>query len=545
MPFADCSGNFAPVTPAQLCEGFNKCGDMQLNSANMNGVIRWLESLAGAAGDPGAVAAALAGDNAAREALAAALAADPEAIAAIYAALPQATVADLLTPSSSADKIVTDDVLRAALGTQQDRMIDIARNGAAITGRSLDGAGPGVGGAVYAGTEPGVVGEANSAATGPAVLGRKIGTGNGSAVLAQKTSTGNGSAIGAVTYSGLGPAGEFTSDGSADGNTLVAHHQSTLPGNALFAEKWSDTSGAAILAMVRPTVTVDSPAVNVISEGGGNSPPVVVENNTTGNGSGVLSKVGFTAFGGGPATGLGASFYGINGPNGSRNAVGQFDLSGANTTWGVSTNGAIFTAGGVTTSDKRLKRDIVQIDGARAAELATKVRFYTFQKLKDPASIVRIQNEMQARAKAQLSDLEQQLAGAIAVEEAAALAEKAAKEAAKAAKAAEKNGDATTIVAVPVAKSAPAMSSDDIRARIEHCKKECEITLDVSDEALSIGRQAGVIAQDLQATLVDFPEYAFLVKLSDPADQESVLVVDYQSLDAIMTAAIQHKLFSV
>lgn len=53
MPdFAECSGNFLSLTPAQICEGFTNCegGGISLTSAGFNAVVRYLEDMA--AGGP-------------------------------------------------------------------------------------------------------------------------------------------------------------------------------------------------------------------------------------------------------------------------------------------------------------------------------------------------------------------------------------------------------------------------------------------------------------------------------------------------------------
>lgn len=46
MPFADCSDNVASLTPAQICEGFTKCGTsgVPMNSAGFNAAIRLIEA---------------------------------------------------------------------------------------------------------------------------------------------------------------------------------------------------------------------------------------------------------------------------------------------------------------------------------------------------------------------------------------------------------------------------------------------------------------------------------------------------------------------
>jgi hypothetical protein len=64
----------------------------------------------------------------------------------------------------------------------------------------------------------------------------------------------------------------------------------------------------------------------------------------------------------------------------------------------------------------------------------------------------------------------------------------------------------------------------------------------VTDEALSLGMQAGVLAQKLQAATADVGAFEWLVRLGDPNDPESILSVDYESLYAVLFAGVQSKL---
>ena len=459
--FAECSGNHLPLTPAQICNGFAKCGGegIPMNSAGFNAVMRWIIDNAGAPAFTDCN-----GNPIPADAVLATCANLSQAIDAAVAAIPFAALADLLTGSASAGNIVTDKVLRDALGTGQDRKIDIARNGNVIKVQSTDGTAH----AVYVIGGAGGLNVVRAESFGGHAVSGVVMAGNGGHALTGTVVSGGGCA---VRGEQLSPAGGF-------GGQFVVTGPS---GDGVRGEVYNAGSGDAVSGMI-------------VGTGGGHG--IRGQIAAGGNGNAGYFTVGPNA----NANGTGCAVYALNGANGTRNAVGQFMLSGTNTAWGVYTNGPIYTAGGVTTSDRRLKRDITAIDGARAATFSRLVRFYTYDKLIDGRTIKEVEQRLREDGARELAELE------------------------------------------TVDTASEGFDAKAHKAAIAGAKKKRAITLEVSDDKLSIWRQAGVIAQELQELCAEFPEFAFLVKPADPADPDPILVVDYQSLDAIMNAGMQARL---
>jgi hypothetical protein len=232
-------------------------------------------------------------------------------------------------------------------------------------------------------------------------------------------------------------------------------------------------------------------AIGVVS-GNGSGSGMHGAINGGGNGHGVLGVAGFES----GSTGNGFAGLFVNGPNGMRDAVVSASVSGGNTTWGVYTNGAIFTAGGFTTSDERLKRDITAIDGELAYKLLSKIKFSTFAKLIDASTVKKIDDTNKAVLREKIA---------------------AHKEKAK-----EKDG-----------------RNKEAEQEIAELEKALTIEPKLSDKYMFLSNQAGVIAQQIKALTKELGAYEWLVRLSSPADAKSMLVVDTESLQFILLAGQQ------
>jgi len=352
--------------------------------------------------------------------------------------LTYATVADMLSTSSSTGKVVTDDVFRAAVGTGQNRAIEVDVGAASPAGEFVSSGG-------LNSTLRGVIN--GTGGTGIAgVEGFNATTNLGTYAVGGIASAGGNAVGGTVTGAGDGIAGEFVYQGTGNGGGLRVY---TVTNN-----EWG----------------------------------AYVETSTAIAGGGFGSGIGNSA----TSTGTGVAVYGIAGQYGSHFAAGQFEQVGANTTWGVHTNGAIFTAGGVTTSDSRVKRNITEINLDNAISLQKALTFYTYDKLLDASGIEKMAAERRAKGSAKLKEL------------------KASKSA--------------------------------VVAALESAAADAAYTVDTSDKALTLGRQAGVIAQELQGLTHKIGDFQWLVKLSDKNDENSTLVVDYESLDQILNAATAERL---
>lgn len=214
----------------------------------------------------------------------------------------------------------------------------------------------------------------------------------------------------------------------------------------------------------------------------------------------------------------------FSGNNGTRQAALQADITGANTTYGIHTNGGIFTASGVTTSDRRVKRGITPVAPDAAEKLLDAVGFHTFTKLIDARALTRSHEERAERYRQGVAEVTRELA---------VLKDKRqAGEGRKAAEAPEAGADAAQLDAVEAALGRQLAELEELAA----------VPLVTDDTTLTLGMQAGVIAQDLQDLTKSIGAFEWLVRRSDPADEQSILVVDYESLYAILFAGMQSKL---
>lgn len=375
-----------------------------------------------------------------------------------------ATVPDLLTGGASTGKVVTDAVLRVAFGTGQFRHIYVAGDYAqalltAVQTGALDGLG--------------VYGEVAGSGNGAGIEGVVSGSGSGPAVRAYYTGSGSGPAL-ETTYigSGSGKAASIVHNGSSAVST----------GDALDVRIDGATQGSVIFA--RHT-------------GAGNGSTIVARNYSTGSGHAV------DAYQIGTGAGIAGLFVDTGGA--ARSTVVQVNrVNAAQTTWCLEANGPIFAAGGFTTSDQRLKFNVAEIEGKRAAEFAASVKWYTFDKLTDPSTVARVEAEVRGAGATEVAQLNLKLAD----------------------------------------EALPKEKRDALVAALSAAKGRAAFSVDMSVTAQLVGRQAGVIAQELQAlTAKAFPEYAFLVVNTVKGDPNSTLVVDYTSLQAIINRGVQFKLF--
>lgn len=462
-----------------------------------------------------------------------------------------ATVADLLTGSASSGKVVTDNVLRDAFGSGVMRHIDVrggyaspmiqgiqtgAQDGHAVVGAVWGtGAGHGVHGSnTGGGAGHGVNAYRSGGGSGHGINVAYLGAGGpGHGGAFTKTGPGTGSAVygftdgnshaalyvyrayptGGVDYHGahvitemaptssglrvahVAGAGGSSSQGSAIGATTtnegIGHGIATrhmgpsaaATGHALLAVVSGATQGAAVYAS---------------HEGVGNGPALGARQSGSGGGHAL------DAYQQGTGTGIAGLFVDTGGA--ARSTVVQVNrVNAAQTTWCLEANGPIFAAGGFTTSDKRIKYNVEALDGERAAAFAAAVRWYAFDKLTDPATVQGIEARVRSEGAARVTQLNTLLA--------------------------EDMSEAERKAAV---------------AALAEAKSRAAFTVDMSVKAQLVGRQAGVIAQELQAlTAKEFPEFNFLVARTRRDDADSILVVDYTSLQAIINRGVQFKLFGV
>jgi hypothetical protein len=219
-----------------------------------------------------------------------------------------AVPADIEAPSTSTGKLVTDSVLRTALGTQLNVPLKVAGPGNMLNAGSEDGALAAA--SIYAG-----------------LSGSSV-TGTAQALLVRHNSS------------------AATSSGAA---RILDYGVSVDP---ILDVRAMTTATGAFAAVVQG------------------------ENQSASNGAGVRGAVGTVA----AATGNGPAVSGFAGVNGTRDTAGLFTVAGANTTWGVQTNGAMQATAFTPTSDARLKSDIVDIDIIKAIELQSRVRFVEYVK---------------------------------------------------------------------------------------------------------------------------------------------------------------------
>jgi hypothetical protein len=191
----------------------------------------------------------------------------------------------------------------------------------------------------------------------------------------------------------------------------------------------------------------------------------------------------------------------------SRPVAVEITQVAANTTWALSTNGAIFAAGGVTTSDKRLKRNIKELDTDAAIALQKGVTFYEYDKLLDSATVEAVQEQLRAEGARNLKDAAENASSF----KGAAWDALDPEEQTKRLEANQRLRDAGTI--------------------------RVNTRLDLSDSALRIAHQSGVIAQELRALTKEIGAFGWLV-----TQRNGTLAVDYDSLFSILQHATQARL---
>lgn len=272
-----------------------------------------------------------------------------------------------------------------------------------------------------------------------------------------------GVAISATTTDSAGSAVSGYSAGSGGGSGIIGFVIGGSSGNGVSGIY----SGSGIGHGVYASIT------------GGAIPGSAVHcfNNTSGSGHAVDAYVGSAAV----ATGSGYAANFVSYTNGARLTALRAIAVGANTTWAGYFDGPVYSSAGYTTSDRRLKREIADIDTSAAVDLLDQVRLKTFLKIRDPG------------------------AAEIAV---AAMRER---------------GDNI---------GAPGDPKDDERIR----------NVDTSDDALAIGYMAGPIAQEIQKAAKAVKAFDWLVKPADTNANDGVLALNSESLLFILIAGVKEKI---
>ena len=181
--------------------------------------------------------------------------------------------------------------------------------------------------------------------------------------------------------------------------------------------------------------------------------------------------------------------------------------AGTGTPFAITTNKNIQVAGTTVTSDRRLKREITDVDGARAAAFISALKVKSYVKLQAEAGVKAAYALELEDAKRTVERLHSELAAMPSVRDGAKIAE-IMRQLGAADAVIKRNGVAP-------------------------------------DEALVLGREVGFIAQDVQELVQsEFKEFSHVVSLSNPRDKDSMLVLDYNSLNGIFIAAVQYKLFA-
>lgn len=445
-----------------------------------------------------------------------------------------ATVADLLTtPATTTGRLVTDDVLRSLLNGGNDRYVYIARAGEGFRvdnatadgdtavrfrtagvgnahGVQVERVSSGGGHGVYINQQNGALGatplivvrDASNAAGAASVVitdhpvqttafkAAVTGAGSNFGIELDLYGAGTGGAIRAGTHDNTtGIVADFAAGGIGANSAMRVTKSGSSQGFVVEAYNASGVNESPVGIFTQASLTANGQALSARRNGSG-----------TGHCFDALQL----------ETGTGSAGYFADDNNAPRLATLQAIRLGTNSTWSFFTNGPVYAAGGVTTSDRRTKGNISSIDGARALEFYKRITWATFDKYTDAASLEAGEAAMQGAARDTRRRLEARLA--------------------------EMDADGNGQV------------SDEERAQYQTALKRARSAenrkVSRAPSAQLVGRQAGVIAQDLQHALRDFPEFAFLVKLTDPMNPNSTLVVDYTSLQAIINAAVQFKLFS-
>lgn len=411
-----------------------------------------------------------------------------------------ATAAEIQVGAATS-KVIDPATLKAAFGAAVSWPCVVDVNGArAIFGRndaSFDA----------------VRGFASGSGPGSGVYGAASGTGSGSGVYGVADGTGGGSGVlGLVNGSGAGSGVYGAVNGSGNGNGLIGR----VDGNGL---------GAGALLIVNGSGNGDGARAKVNGNGTGSGVSAAVYG--AGNGHGASLSVGARDTSQ-PVlpdpTGTGYALYATNGTFGSRLTVAGFYRSGANTTYSIHANAAIYTSGGVTavgtitaagyvtTSDARLKRDIRDIEDKAAVEFSRRLRFVDFEKLMaaEPfeADHRRAMRDWQASVDVAKNRLDR---------------ENVSGGGARGKGHWQANKDS---------------SSSHLQVAFDRIMMEKPVEPSLSDDALKISRQAGVIAQEIAQLAADVGYGEWLIS----TDADGYLRVDMQSLMMIVAKGNQIRL---
>ena len=167
-----------------------------------------------------------------------------------------------------------------------------------------------------------------------------------------------------------------------------------------------------------------------------------------------------------------------------------------------------YGAGFVTTSDKRLKRNIAVVDGEKAAEFSRLVEFVEYDRVAGDIEIGKLKRRKEE---------------ALAAEE----KRKADSKKVKAAKAGEAAQEDPGVVEPEF----------DAAAIFYEQLKQAEANVEIVQR-----HEAGVIAQQVQDITKKLGAFEWLVSREYADDPESALQVDYQSMQIILQAGLQYRL---
>jgi len=389
--FAECSTNIAPLTPAQICNGFTACDPtgVPMNSAGFNAVIRWIEAQLGSAaaytdcdGNPLALNAALATCTDMTTAIADAIAALPadkflQGLSAYNAATNVLTLA--MSDGSTVDVDMTAIVADAVASVPApDGSETIVTAGANVT---VTGAGTTASPYVVASTGGG---SGTVTVDGESVFGTGV---SGSPLNALITND--------PTLHGGSPA---TVHKSISGNMILASigcfHSGDSSANGIFASVNSRFTGvgynycaivggtgvffnATLGADINRTSVISSTSCNINAGVGA----AAVEDVTM---LGCTSSTYSLAAGGKPAGAQSPTFIGVDsltvdhtilparviiaGPGANKNVA----IGGAVATEKLHVYGNILATGTITPSDVSLKENVADDDGAWVLALEPK-----------------------------------------------------------------------------------------------------------------------------------------------------------------------------
>ena len=195
------------------------------------------------------------------------------------------------------------------------------------------------------------------------------------------------------------------------------------------------------------------------------------------------------------------------GANSQASADNEIKLGNAAVT-AVRSSATFYGAGFVTTSDKRLKRNIATIDGEKAAEFSRLVEFVEYDRVAGDVEIGKLK-----RRKQEAPDAEEK--------------RKADSKKVKAAKAGEAAQEDPGVVEPEF----------DVAAMFDEQIKQAEVNAEVVQR-----HEAGVIAQQVQDITKKLGTFEWLVSREYADDPESALQVDYQSMHIILQVGLQYRL---